>query len=159
MSDSAPRYRLFPNGTAFMVWTERNCDGCTKRMPHDGAGENPKCNIETAIALGAVTDGTLRLDGRRSADECAKLAERLKWDGKGYLESDCPEKVVFGISHREEEKELIQRAEWLLEQSIVSAAHRELAEQVITGGSDGIVRNRLRIVIEAREREEALRPK
>lgn len=100
MSTPAPDYRLFPNGTAFMMWTERNCDLCLKQMPAGGAGENPKCAIETAIALGACTDGTLLHDGTKPAEEAADLARRLNWDGVSYLETDCPE--IEELTHYDE---------------------------------------------------------
>lgn len=80
-------WSIFPNGTAFMMWRDRNCDVCTKdycesKQPD---GSNPNCPIEEAISLAYALDGKLP-DANRT-----EIAARLKWDGKTYLEHDCPE--------------------------------------------------------------------
>jgi len=89
---SAPDYMLFPNGTSHMIWTGRNCDRCWKRMPSEGQGRNTKCCIETAIAIASITDGSLLHDNTTSPKKAAAIAARLNWDGKTYLETDCPER-------------------------------------------------------------------
>jgi len=74
-------YRPFPNGTAFMVWTERNCDRCWKAKVSE-LTQRSRCPIENAIARGAISDGTIP----------QRIAKRLGWDGKTYLETDCQER-------------------------------------------------------------------
>lgn len=89
-----PRYAVFPNGTSFMVWTERNCDRCLKGYDETKhANGRSECDIENAIALASVTDGTLLHDGDTPLNKADAIAKRLNWDGKTYLTNDCPEFV------------------------------------------------------------------
>lgn len=95
MSESdIPRYAIFPNGTSFMIWIEENCDRCLKR--YDEA-KHPSgrsdCDIENAIALASATDGTLLHGGYTPLNKASAIAKRLNWDGRTYLEHNCPEFV------------------------------------------------------------------
>lgn len=80
-------WSIFPNGTSFLMWYDQNCDRCRKcdmsKLASDGS--NPQCDIETEISLASVMDGCLREEKR------ATIGPRLKWDGRTYLEHDCPE--------------------------------------------------------------------
>jgi hypothetical protein len=89
---SERRFVLFPNGTSHMMWNERNCDRCWKRPGPNQQGRNHACAIESNIALASATDGSLLHDGTTSILRAEKIAMRLKWDGKDYLETDCPER-------------------------------------------------------------------
>lgn len=91
-----PDYSLFPNGSSFMDWYERNCDRCVKCLKPDQLqknGNNPQCVIETAIALASATDGTLTHGGYTAMNKADAIAKRLNWDGQTYLHHDCPEFV------------------------------------------------------------------
>ena len=90
--DPMPSWSLFPNGTSFMIWHERNCSRCWKCPKAEHSGHNRKCAIENAIALAACTDGSLLHDGERTQAEAKAIGDRLGWDGTNYLESDCPER-------------------------------------------------------------------
>lgn len=92
-SGSGPTFSLFPNGTSFEIWYCQNCDRCTKGPGPEPEGENPLCNIETAIALACCTDGTLLNDGINTPEAAADMARRLNWDGRSYLPHNCPEFV------------------------------------------------------------------
>lgn len=92
-SGSGPTFSLFPNGTSFESWYCQNCDRCTKGPGPEPEGENPLCNIETAIALACCTDGTLLNDGINTTEAAADMARRLNWDGRSYLPHNCPEFV------------------------------------------------------------------
>ena len=91
---SLPRFSLFPNGTSFTIWSERNCDRCVKgydeKKHSNGKSE---CDIENAIALASGTDGTLLHGGHTPMNKADAIAKRLNWDGQTYLEHDCPEFV------------------------------------------------------------------
>lgn len=91
---SVPSFNVFPNGTSFMCWNERNCDRCVKRYDED---KHPKgrseCDIENAIALASATDGSLLHGGDTPMNKADAIAKRLNWDGQTYLEHDCPEFV------------------------------------------------------------------
>lgn len=91
---SAPSYSLFPNGTSFMCWNDRNCDRCLKRYEEarhvNGRSE---CDIENAIAIASATDGSLLHGGQTPHNKAAAIARRLDWDGETYLCHDCPEFV------------------------------------------------------------------
>lgn len=88
-------YAVFPNGTSYMCWMDRNCDRCRKGPgPAVANGEtdnglNPLCAIESAIALSSVVDGTLC--DRAGIPPASEIMRRLNWDGQSYLEHDCPE--------------------------------------------------------------------
>lgn len=88
-----PRYAVFPNDTSFMMWNDRNCDRCVKGPKPDIVGRNMACPIEDAIALASALDGSLLHDGFTPPNKAAAIAARLNWDGKSYLEHDCPEFV------------------------------------------------------------------
>lgn len=91
---STPSYRLFPNGTSFMCWNDRNCDRCVKRYdPEKHHTWKSDCDIETAIGLSAATDGSLLHGGHTPINKADGIAKRLNWDGITYLEHDCPEFV------------------------------------------------------------------
>jgi len=60
---SAPCFSIFPNGTTYMMWMDRNCERCVKGPKADMVGRNEACPIEDAIALASATDGTLLHDG------------------------------------------------------------------------------------------------
>lgn len=90
---SLPRFSVFPNGTSFMMWLERNCDRCVKGPKPEHVGRNAECPIEDAIALSSVTDGTLTHSGHTPLNKANEIARRLNWNGESYLESDCPEFV------------------------------------------------------------------
>jgi hypothetical protein len=77
MSTTPPSFRVFPNGSSFMCWYERNCDRCKKRPEPGQDGENPLCDLESAIALASCLDGKLTLDGTKSPEEAAALAAGL----------------------------------------------------------------------------------
>ncbi len=85
-----PSFALFPNGTSFMVWSERNCDRCVKG-PKPDTGQNLACPIENAIMMAAALDGTLLHCGATPMNKANEIARRLNWDGKEYLRHDCPE--------------------------------------------------------------------
>ena len=91
---SIPDFALFPNGTSFMMWMDRNCDRCIKgydeKKHHDGRSE---CDIENAIALASGSNGTLLHGGYTPLNKADAIAKRLNWDGRNYLEHDCPERV------------------------------------------------------------------
>lgn len=94
MSETIPRFALFPNGTSFMFWRERNCDRCVKdydEQKHTGGMSN--CDLENAISLASATDGTILHRGCTPINKAVAIANRLNWDGKTYLEHDCPEFV------------------------------------------------------------------
>ena len=80
-------WSIFPNGTSFMMWRDRNCDRCKKGYNEDKhpSGQNHDCPIEQAISVASMLDGTLQPENRE------EIARRLKWDGETYLEHDCPE--------------------------------------------------------------------
>lgn len=86
-----PRFALFPNGTSFMFWNERNCDRCVKG--YDAEKRRSKCDIEIAIALSSATDGTLLHGGHTPVNKADAIARRMNWTGQSYLEHDCPEFV------------------------------------------------------------------
>jgi len=65
---TAPTYSVFPNGTSFMCWLERNCDRCKKGPTPEHQGQNPACDIEDTIALASCLDGKLTLDGTKTPD-------------------------------------------------------------------------------------------
>jgi hypothetical protein len=90
-----PKFRLFPNGTSFMIWADRNCDSCVKCFREERAvcGMNPACEIENAIALACATDGSLLHSGSTPHNKADAIARRLNWDGRGYLTNNCPEFV------------------------------------------------------------------
>lgn len=67
----------FPNGTSFMVWTELNCDRCTKAED---------CRLEEALANASVTDGTIPLE----------VACRIGCEPEGYAQGRCLEWVHNG---------------------------------------------------------------
>ena len=77
-----------------MIWSGRNCDRCVKRFnPDKHANGRSDCDIENAIGLAAATDGTLLHDGITPPNKADAIAKRLGWDGRSYLENDCPEFV------------------------------------------------------------------
>ena len=81
-------HELFPNGTSFRMWMERNCDQCTKcyeESKDPGDGTNPNCEIESEVSMSYLSDGCLRPEARE------RIGNRLKWDGETYLEHNCPE--------------------------------------------------------------------
>lgn len=88
-----PRFALFPNGTSFMMWMDRNCDRCVKGPKPGLIGANTACPIEDSIALASATDGTLLHGGHAPPNKADAIARRLNWDGQSYLEHDCPEFV------------------------------------------------------------------
>lgn len=89
-----PPFRVFPNGTSFMMWNERNCDRCVKRYDESKhRNGRSECDIENAIALASATDGTLLHGGYTPLNKADAIARRLGWDGKSYLENDCHEFV------------------------------------------------------------------
>lgn len=89
-----PRFCPFPNGTSHMIWRERNCDKCIKDFdPKKHENGMSDCDIENAIGLAAATDGTLLHYGLTPPNKADAIARRLNWDGKSYLESNCPEFV------------------------------------------------------------------
>lgn len=89
-----PRFALFPNGTSYMIWNDRNCDQCVKRYDEKKhKGGRSECDIENAIALASGTDGTLLHKGHTPINKANAIARRLNWDGHSYLEHDCPELV------------------------------------------------------------------
>lgn len=92
MSEELPTFDVFPNGTSFMIWHERNCSQCWKCPKAEHSGHNKKCAIEDAIAFAAATDGSLLHDGLTSREKATAIAARLNWDGISYLENDCPER-------------------------------------------------------------------
>ena len=92
---ASPRFAVFPNGTSFMMWNDRNCDQCVKRYDESKhTNGRSECDIENAIALSAATDGTLLHGGSTPMNKADAIARRLNWDGKSYLKHDCPERVV-----------------------------------------------------------------
>lgn len=91
---STPRFAIFPNGTSYMVWSERNCDRCVKR--YDESRHNngrSDCDIENAISIASASDGTLLHGGTTPVNKADAIARRLKWNGESYLTADCPEFV------------------------------------------------------------------
>jgi hypothetical protein len=76
-----PSYRPFSNGTAFMQWTEGNCERCWKSKVSETT-QRSRCPMENAIARGACGDGTIP----------QRIAKRLGWDGRGSLVAECPER-------------------------------------------------------------------
>lgn len=95
MSEQCPRFAVFPNGTSFMMWNERNCDVCVKR--YDASKHLSgfsDCDIENAIAIASATDGRLTHGGYTPINKADAIAKRLNWDGRTYLEHDCPERVI-----------------------------------------------------------------
>jgi hypothetical protein len=88
------RFAVFPNGTSFMVWSDHNCDRCVNGYDETKHAQGrSECDIENAIALSAATDGTLLHGGWTPMNKADAIAKRLKWDGRTYLEHDCPERV------------------------------------------------------------------
>jgi hypothetical protein len=81
MNKTEPRFVPFPNGTSFMMWMERNCERCWKSKVSDATGKS-RCAIENAISIWIVGYGTVN----------PRIAKRLNWDGKSYLETDCAER-------------------------------------------------------------------
>lgn len=73
-----------------MDWISYNCDKC-KKGPHHSKlfknGSNPLCPIETEISLASALDGHVREEKRDV------ISKRLNWDGKTYLDHNCPEFV------------------------------------------------------------------
>ncbi len=45
----------FPNGTAYMDWSARNCERCASGRPGAQQFEEFECEIECALALGSIT--------------------------------------------------------------------------------------------------------
>ena len=89
-----PSFALFPNGTSFMVWADRNCDRCIKCFDEANHLRGlSDCDIENAIGMASATDGTLLHGGSTPINKANAIAQRLNWDGRGYLEHDCPEFV------------------------------------------------------------------
>lgn len=85
MSDNS--WSVFPNGTSFEIWTSRNCDRCANnydRNPPKGP-TSFFCGIEEAINVASILDGRIEESSRE------EIGRRLKWDGKTYLQHDCPE--------------------------------------------------------------------
>lgn len=88
------RFSVFPNGTSFMLWNERNCDVCVKRFDETKHTKGrSECDIENAIALASATDGTLLHGGQTPPNKADAIAKRLNWIGATYLDHDCPEFV------------------------------------------------------------------
>ncbi len=93
MSDF-PRFSIFPNGTSHMIWREHNCDQCVKDYnPEKHMNGRSCCDIENAISLAAASDGSLLHGGFTPPNKADAIARRLNWDGRTYLENDCPEFV------------------------------------------------------------------
>ena len=69
---------------------EGNCDMCWKSKP--GADGKSRCATETALAIGAISDGSLLDGGRRTVKQAQRLAKRLNWDGISYLSANCSER-------------------------------------------------------------------
>lgn len=69
--------RPFSNGSEFREWTDRNCHGCARFTAP------PSCELERALALGYIGDGTIPL----------AIAIRLGCDTTwlGYPATPCPE--------------------------------------------------------------------
>lgn len=89
-----PRFSLFPNGTSYMMWNDRNCDRCVKQYnPDKHANGRSECDIENSISLASATDGSLLHDGFTPTNKADAIAKRLNWSGESYLEHDCPEFV------------------------------------------------------------------
>ena len=77
-----------------MMWNDSNCDRCVKGYdPEKHASGRSGCDIENAIALASATDGTLLHSGHTPINKADAIARRLNWDGKSYLEHNCPEFV------------------------------------------------------------------
>lgn len=69
---------------------ERCAKGYDEAKYSNGKSE---CDIENAISRAGGTDGTLLHAGHTPMNKADAIARRLKWDGKSYLEHDCPEFV------------------------------------------------------------------
>ncbi len=121
MSEELPDFDLFPNGTSFMIWQSRNCDRCWKCPKADHSGHNHKCAIENAIALAACSDGSLLHDGTTSRKKAEAIAQRLKWDGMNYLETDCPEREEKPAQRYQARKMLPGMLEWAQKHGIKPA--------------------------------------
>ena len=91
---SRTSFAVFPNGTSYMIWLERNCDRCVKRYDQDKhSNGQSECDIENAIAMASATDGTLLHCESTPMNKADAIAKRLNWDGKSYLTTNCPEFV------------------------------------------------------------------
>lgn len=86
MSDSA-KYRPFNTAAAFLVWYDRNCDGCKKCL----SNWESYCDIENAFQLTAMSGGRLVDPIIGDEDNAKSIAARLGWDGIGPLPKRCPE--------------------------------------------------------------------
>lgn len=80
-------WSVFPNGSSYMMWRDRNCDRCRKDFDTATMKTwiNTLCPIEQAISLSSVLDGKIEEASR------PEIGKRLEWDGATYLEHDCPE--------------------------------------------------------------------
>lgn len=77
-----------------MIWSERNCDRCVKGYDESKHSKGRSgCDIENAISHSVTTDGTLLHSGDTPINKADAIAKRLNWDGKTYLDHDCPEFV------------------------------------------------------------------
>lgn len=67
----------FPNGTSYMVWTEVNCDRCTK---------NDGCKLADALAVACCPDGQI----------AAEVAQAIGCEPEGYAPAACADRVDNG---------------------------------------------------------------
>jgi hypothetical protein len=75
---AAERFALFPNGTSFMMWLDRNCDQCVKCYDENKhKGGRSDCDIENAIALASATDGTLLHGGYTPMNKAKGQQQRV----------------------------------------------------------------------------------
>lgn len=77
-----------------MLWMERNCKRCVKRYDESKHSKGmSECDIENAITMASVIDGSLLHGGDTPTNKASAIAARLNWGGVGYLQHDCPEFV------------------------------------------------------------------
>jgi len=72
--------RPFACGTQFMDWERRNCERCAKAW----ADDEFHCDLQKALSLGAVGDGTITTEVARRIGFTDPL--RFSWD--------CPERTA-----------------------------------------------------------------
>lgn len=89
MTEDTTRVWTFSNGTEFDVWSERNCERCSKM--YDPETLESLCDLEVAIFEAGAGDGTVSKE----------IADRLGWkpNDVGH-DGRCPEFDAAGSSDR-----------------------------------------------------------
>ncbi len=73
------RVRPFYCGTQMGDWTARNCERCVKGWRHEH-GSDIRCDIDGAIAVGYIGDGTVSAEIARRMGYVKESPPAYTWD-------------------------------------------------------------------------------